>query len=167
MDHFALKSDEMAKAFNEGRLHRNFMGYTTTQTKLIIGLGASSISDCWDGFIQNEKEVEAYEAKIAEGIFPIVAGHKLDAEDVMIRKNILELMCQDKTILQPENIDSGLFAEMKIKLQQLSADDLIELNNNEIMVKENGKLFVRIISAAIDARLLRKQSTGNTFSKAI
>ncbi len=167
MDHFALPDDKMFAASADGNLHRNFMGYTTTQTKLIIGLGASSISDCWDGFIQNEKEVEAYEEKIAQGIFPIVAGHKLDVEDEMIRKNILELMCQDKTTLQPEKLDNALFAEMKSKLQQLLADDLIELNNNEIVVKENGKLFVRIISAAIDARLLRKQSTGNTFSKAI
>ena len=69
MDHFALPDDKMFAASADGNLHRNFMGYTTTQTKLIIGLGASSISDCWDGFVQNEKEVEAYEEKIAQGIF--------------------------------------------------------------------------------------------------
>jgi oxygen-independent coproporphyrinogen-3 oxidase len=167
MDHFALPDDKMFAAAKEGNLHRNFMGYTTTQTKLIIGLGASSISDSWDGFIQNEKEVEAYEAKIAEGIFPIIAGHKLTTEDEILRKNILELMCHDKTTLQPQSLDTELLHEMKLKLNQLVIDDLIELNDNTILVKENGKLFVRIIAAAIDARLHRKQSTGNTFSKAI
>ncbi|MEY2829438.1 MAG: oxygen-independent coproporphyrinogen oxidase [Bacteroidota bacterium] len=167
MDHFALPDDKMFAAAKEGNLHRNFMGYTTTQTKLIIGLGASSISDSWDGFIQNEKEVEAYEEKIAAGIFPIIAGHKLNAEDEMIRKNILELMCNDETTLLPELFDATLFDEMKVKLNQLMEDDLAELINNKIVVKEKGKLFVRIIAASIDARLLRKQSTGNTFSKAI
>jgi oxygen-independent coproporphyrinogen-3 oxidase len=167
MDHFALPNDKMFAAAKEEKLHRNFMGYTTTQTKLIIGLGASSISDSWDGFIQNEKEVEAYEEKIAQGIFPIVAGHKLTAEDEVLRKNILELMCNDKTNLQPDLLGNELADEMKIKLQKLTEDNFIELNGNSIVVKENGKLFVRIIAAAIDARLLRKQSTGNTFSKAI
>jgi oxygen-independent coproporphyrinogen-3 oxidase len=167
MDHFALPDDKMFAAAKEGNLHRNFMGYTTTQTKLIIGLGASSISDSWDGFIQNEKEVEAYEEKIAAGIFPIVAGHKLNAEDEMIRKNILELMCNDETTLMPEHFDAALFDEMKQKLNQLMEDDLAELVGNKIVVKEKGKLFVRIIAASIDARLLKKQSTGNTFSKAI
>jgi oxygen-independent coproporphyrinogen-3 oxidase len=111
--------------------------------------------------------VEAYEAIIAEGIFPIIAGHKLTTEDEILRKNILELMCHDKTTLQPQSLDAELLHEMKLKLNQLVIDDLIELNDNTILVKENGKLFVRIIAAAIDARLLRKQSTGNTFSKAI
>ena len=167
MDHFALPNDKMFAAAAEKKLHRNFMGYTTTQTKLIVGLGASSISDSWNAFIQNEKEVEAYEEKIAQGIFPIVAGHLLNAEDEIIRKNILELMCNDATFLQPESIDNALFQQMKKKLTDLQADDLIHFENNKITVLEKGKMFVRNISAAIDARLLRKQIVGNTFSKAI
>ena len=76
-------------------------------------------------------------------------------------------MCQDKTTLNSKNIDSDILKEMQNKLHQLSLDDLIELNDYEIKVKEKGRLFVRIISAAIDARLLRNQSSNNTFSKAI
>ena len=167
MDHFALPNDKMFAAAAQGKLHRNFMGYTTTQTKLIIGLGASSISDSWDGFIQNEKEVEAYEEKIAQGILPMVAGHHLTPEDLMIRNNILELMCNDETTLQPENIDPAQLTIMLQKLHELEKDKLVQLNQHKIVVTQQGKLFVRIIAAAIDARLLRQQSGNNTFSKAI
>lgn len=64
MDHFALPSDEMAKAFAEGSLHRNFMGYTASKTQVMIGLGMSSISDSWYSFAQNEKKLEDYYARL-------------------------------------------------------------------------------------------------------
>ena len=67
MDHFALPQDELYIAAQNGRLHRNFMGYTTGQTKLLIGLGASAISDSWDAFIQNEKVVKVIKAKPSRG----------------------------------------------------------------------------------------------------
>ena len=103
MDHFALPNDKMFAAAREGKLHRNFMGYTTTQSKLLIGLGVSSISDSWNGFIQNEKEVEVYEEKINNGEFPLMTGHLLTDEDILLRQNILDLMCRNETLLQ-ENL---------------------------------------------------------------
>lgn len=167
MDHFALLNDKLFIAAENGNLHRNFMGYTTTQSKLIIGLGVSSISDAWGAFAQNEKEVEAYEAKINEGILPLVNGHLLDAEDLVIRKKILELMCENTTSLDdlkmaPEFIDLALE-----KLNRLQEDGLVVLTGKKIEVTPKGMLFIRNISATIDAQLWKKQMTTNTFSKAI
>lgn len=167
MDHFALPNDKLFSAMENGTLHRNFMGYTTNQNKLIVALGASSISDSWGAFIQNEKEIEVYEEKISQRILPIVNGHLLNEEDLALRKNILDLMCRNKTVLNTTVLKKELLEQMKQKLLLLEQDELISLNENEISVTEKGKLFVRNISAAIDARLTRKQITGNVFSKAI
>jgi len=77
MDHFALATDSLFKSSTAGRLHRNFMGYTASKTKLMIGLGASSISDSWYGFAQNVKSVEEYQHLVESNIIPIFRGHIL------------------------------------------------------------------------------------------
>ena len=70
MDHFALPTDDLAKAFHDGSLHRNFMGYTSGKTQLMVGLGMSAISDSWGGFAQNVKTVGEYEARAMRGEIP-------------------------------------------------------------------------------------------------
>ncbi len=167
MDHFALLSDKLFVAAAEGNLHRNFMGYTTTKSKLIIGLGVSSISDSWNAFAQNEKVVEAYEEKISHGILPLVEGHLLSEEDVIIRKNILELMCEDKTRLDNQLLEPGFITSAFSKLRELEADGLVTIDEKNIHVTPKGRSFIRNISAVIDARLWRNQKSANTFSKAI
>lgn len=167
MDHFALLDDKLFTAARAGQLHRNFMGYTTTKSKLIIALGASSISDAWNAFAQNEKEVEVYEEKVNQGILPIVHGHLLNEEDVVIRKKILELMCENQTNLNTEALDPEFVKEAFAKLKQLQEDGLVMVNDKHIAVTPEGSSFIRNISAAIDAQLWRKQISGNTFSKAI
>lgn len=167
MDHFALLGDKMFSAASEGRLHRNFMGYTTTQSKLIIGLGVSSISDAWTAFAQNDKEVESYQEKVNQGLFPLVHGHSLNSEDQLIRKKILSLMCQHKATLDDITFDDTFLDSALKKLKQLEIDGLILLTDKSIVVTEKGRSFIRNISAAIDAQLWRKQFTTNTFSKAI
>jgi len=167
MDHFALLDDKLFLAAKNGNLHRNFMGYTTTKSKLIIGLGASSISDAWNAFAQNDKEVEAYEEKINKGILPLVHGHLLSEEDVVIRKKILELMCENKTVLDHPLLDPDFVTSAFSKLVQLEADGLVVVNGKTIEVTNKGMSFIRNISAAIDAQLWRKQISTNTFSKAI
>lgn len=167
MDHFALANDKLFTAAREGKLHRNFMGYTTTRSKLIIGLGVSSISDAWYGFAQNEKEVEAYEAKISQGMLPLVHGHKLTEEDTVIRRKILELMCENETVLDHPVLDTAFIETAFNKLALLEADELVKLSGRKIQVTEKGMSFIRIISAAIDAYLWRNHSGANTFSKAI
>jgi len=167
MDHFALLNDKLFIAAEEGNLHRNFMGYTTTKSKLIIGLGVSSISDAWTAFAQNDKEVESYQGKINQGVLPLVHGHALNAEDLVIRKKILELMCANKTSLDESGFEEAFIQSAIDKLKQLEADGLVNLDGNNILVTEKGSSFIRNISAAIDAQLWRKQIKGNTFSKAI
>ena len=78
MDHFALRTDDLYKSFEEKKLHRNFMGYTTRFSGLMIGLGVSSISDAWYAFAQNKKVVEDYCKSIEEGRTAICKGHKLN-----------------------------------------------------------------------------------------
>lgn len=167
MDHFALANDKLFTAAREGKLHRNFMGYTTTRSKLIIGMGVSSISDAWYGFAQNEKEVEAYETKISQGILPLVHGHQLSEEDTVIRRKILELMCENETVLDHPVLDPAFIEAAFEKLALLETDELVKVSGRKIQLTEKGMSFIRIISAAIDAYLWRNHSGANTFSKAI
>jgi oxygen-independent coproporphyrinogen-3 oxidase len=167
MDHFALKDDKLFMAVASGNLHRNFMGYTTTKSKLIIGLGVSSISDSWNAFSQNEKEVEAYEEKINQGILPLVHGHLLSEEDVVIRKKILELMCENKTSLDSKLLSTGFKKNVFLTWQKMEADGLVTINNQNINVTTKGNSFIRNISAALDKKLWENESRMNTFSNAI
>lgn len=169
MDHFALPDDKLFTAAASGNLHRNFMGYTTTQSKLIIGLGVSSISDSWNAFAQNEKVVEDYLDKINQGILPLVNGHLLNEEDVIIRKNILELMCENKTNLNSDLLSSEFLKNAFLKLEALEADGLVTVDEKNIRITTKGNSFIRNISAAIDAQLWRNDNgrVTNTFSKAI
>lgn len=167
MDHFALKDDKLFTAAASGNLHRNFMGYTTTKSKLIIGLGVSSISDSWNAFAQNEKEVELYQEKINLGVLPLVNGHLLNEEDLVIRKKILELMCDSKTSLHKELVNADFKEHVFSKLQMLEEDGLVTIDNDDIQVTKKGNSFIRNISAALDIKLWKNESGAKTFSKAI
>ena len=166
MDHFVLPSDELLSARKEGRLHRNFMGYTPFSSKLMIGLGASSIGDAWVGFAQNEKKVEDYYAMIDADKLPIVKGHLLNSEDVFIRKQILNLMCNFSTTWDAE-AHSEFVKDFNWKLlNQLCEEGLISFLENGISVEGAGRQLIRVICSAIDARLNRSGKIPN-FSKAI
>ena len=167
MDHFALPDDKLFIAAKNGNLHRNFMGYTTTESKLIIGLGASSISASQNAFAQNEKVVEAYEDKINSGILPLVNGHLLNEEDLVIQNNIHELMCLNRTMLNAQSLDKDFITFAFAKLQSLQQDGLVIVDGEKIEVTVKGNLFIRNICAAIDAQLFKKEMRLQTFSKAI
>lgn len=167
MDHFALKDDALFTAAKNGSLHRNFMGYTTTQSKLIIALGASSIGDAWNAFVQNEKEIESYEAKIKEGRLPIIDGHLLNDEDLLLRRNILDLMCMNQTVLDESRLAPEFLHAAYKKLHALAQDSLVVLDGSKITVTDKGRSFIRNIAAAIDAQLWRRQMSTPAFSKAI
>lgn len=158
MDHFALPNDALFEAFKEGKLHRNFMGYTTNTTKLLIGLGCSSISDTWDAFAQNIKTVEEYQKVVNEGRFPIFKGHSLTKDDLAIRQHILDLMCKHETPI------SVYFIKNKNRFIDFINDDLLELKNDKIIIKENGKLFLRNICLAFDKRYWKNVPKNSTFS---
>lgn len=164
MDHFALPDDPLFTAAREGKLNRNFMGYTTTNSKLIIALGASSISDAWGAFAQNEKTVEGYEELVNAGRLPLVNGHLLHGDDLRIREYILDLMCRHQAFLEG---DPDYAVAVMERLQPMIADGLVETNNNRISVTETGQSFIRNICSALDVRLHAGTNTGSVFSKAI
>jgi oxygen-independent coproporphyrinogen-3 oxidase len=167
MDHFALPSDELSKSMRRGTLHRNFMGYTPHYTRLSIALGASSISDSWDGFMQNEKIIEDYQKAIEAGRFPISKGHLLSEEDQIIRTHILNIMCRYETNWSNPALQSASFEDIPARLEELEADGLIEVNGQHLKVTERGRPFLRNICLAFDARYWQKQPGGKLFSQAI
>ena len=167
MDHFALPHDELFVAEKEGRLHRNFMGYTEGQNKLLIGLGVSSIGDTWTSFAQNIKEVETYQKTVREGKLPIAHGHHLNEEDLMIRRHILNIMCKYRTEWLHEDLVQMREDGIMKRLHELAHDELIELNHYSLSVTPKGKIFLRNICLAMDLRYWRKIPHKNTFSKAV
>lgn len=167
MDHFALPHDGLFKSAEKGTMHRNFMGYTTKSTQLLIGLGASSISDTWGAFMQNVKEVEEYESIVNEGNLPILKGHLLTKEDLIIRQHILNLMCRSYTSWGKEQCvypDLSLAIE---RMKEAESDGLVILGENFIQVTEKGKTFLRNICMCLDERLWRNQPATDLFSKSI
>ncbi|ESU25211.1 coproporphyrinogen III oxidase [Flavobacterium enshiense DK69] len=167
MDHFALKRDNMFTSFREGKLHRNFMGYTSSKTQLMIGLGSSSISDSWYGFAQNEKTIEDYYARLEKNELPVFKGHFLTNEDLIIRKHILNLMCQFTTSWDESHLYFKELPEVISQLDEMENDGLLIIQNNAITVTEKGKPFVRNICMAFDLRLKRKAPQTQLFSMTV
>jgi oxygen-independent coproporphyrinogen-3 oxidase len=166
MDHFTNSSDSLCIAEKTGRLHRNFMGYTDQYSRLLIGLGVSAISDCWTGFAQNEKNVEAYLARIDSGAIPVVKGHLLNKEDLIIRKHILDLMCKGSTSWKDGSRQCDAFFEGLERMEEFAADGLVQINEDNLLVTDKGKRFLRNICMALDARLWNNQPKSQLFSMA-
>jgi oxygen-independent coproporphyrinogen-3 oxidase len=161
MDHFALPTDELAIAAASKTLHRNFMGYTTQVSPILIGLGMSAISDAWFGFAQNEHTVKNYIERIQRNELPLTRGHHLNEEDLEIRQHILNIMCHFETIIpQKSHVH---FGEIIQRLFPMIEDELVEINDNTIRVTEKGIPFVRNCCMAFDA-YLRNPIARPTFS---
>ena len=167
MDHFALKSDSLYKAVENKTLHRNFMGYTAGKTKLMVGLGMSSISDSWYAFAQNVKTVEEYQKIVNKGEFPVFRGHLLTKKDLIIRTHILNLMCHLETDWTDDKLKFDEISEVKTRLKELKADGLIIIDENKITIPEKGRPFVRNICMAFDLRLIANKPTTKVFSSTV
>lgn len=167
MDHFALPTDSMYKAFQAHQLHRNFMGYTASKTQLMIGLGMSAISDSWYAFAQNEKELEAYYARLDRNEIPVCKGHILNDEDLIIRRHILNLMCQFTTSWEDTSRQFEGLNEVLARLAELQNDGLLHIGNHSITVPDEGKPFIRNICMAFDLRLQRKMPNTKIFSMTV
>ena len=167
MDHFSLPTDSLYKAMKNKTLHRNFMGYTPGKTKLMIGLGMSSISDSWYSFAQNEKRVEDYVNRVNEGKLPVFRGHLLTAEDLIVRQHILNLMCNLETSWENDDMKLDAMPEILQRLEEMKEDELIELYENKLVVKESSRMFVRNVCMAFDLRLAENQPEGKIFSMTI
>ncbi|QLE00610.1 oxygen-independent coproporphyrinogen III oxidase [Galbibacter sp. BG1] len=167
MDHFALENDSLNVAMNNKKLHRNFMGYTTQKTNLMIGLGASSISDSWYAFAQNVKNIKEYSQLVHEGVIPVFRGHVLDREDLNIRKHILNLMCQFETSWENFSMCFEGLNEVLESLKEFEADGLIEMNTLEIKILEAGRPYVRNICMAFDKYLKEASPNRQLFSMTV
>ena len=167
MDHFALKTDSMFKAFENKQLHRNFMGYSSSKTQLMIGLGVSAISDSWYSFAQNVKSLEDYFQMLEWDKLPVFRGHLLTDEDLIIRKHILNLMCQFETSWADQSNYFNEIPEVIMQLKELENDELVTILNNGVQITEAGKPFVRNICMAFDLLLKRKAPETQLFSMTV
>lgn len=167
MDHFALPSDELFLALQNGTLHRNFMGYTTKPSKILIGLGASAISEIYGAFSQNQKDISLYKQLILGSQFPVEKGHVLTIQDIFIKSQIRNLMCDFETKWPLEEMNLVNFDFIFQALEGFKNDGLLSFTNNSVKVSEIGKPFVRNISMVFDQYLDSELNTERIFSQTI
>ncbi len=171
MDHFALPDDALAVAKRQGRLHRNFQGYSTQPDCDLIALGVSSIGRIGATYSQNAKTLEEYYDALDHGNFPVVRGLALTRDDLVRRAVIMALMCQGN--VQFESIElayliefRSYFAKEMEALQGLSEQGLVSLDETGIQVTDKGWFFVRAVAMVFD-RYLQTDRTRARFSKII
>ncbi len=167
MDHFALESDSLWRASVTGTLHRNFMGYTSRLVSPLIGLGASSISDSWNMFVQNEKQLETYEQRVRQGEIPLFRGHRLNNEDLVLRRHILNLMTRLETDWETPDLSLPYLEDMDAKLAEPKSDGLVRMEGEHCEITPRGKPFLRNVCMAFDARLARKTPETQIFSRTV
>jgi oxygen-independent coproporphyrinogen-3 oxidase len=161
IDHFAKPSDPLAAAAREGRLHRNFQGYTDDDRPTLLGFGCSSISRLPGGYTQSESGIEAYKRLIAEGSLPTRRGHAF-VEDDRERADIIErLMCDFSVDLGQNTV---VYADELALLRPFALSGLLTVQSNRISMTAKGKPYVRTVSAIFD----RFRSQGqNLFSPSV
>jgi len=157
LDHFALPDDELAAAAREGRLRRNFQGYTVDEADALIGLGASAIGKLPQGFIQNAPDLGGYSRAVEAGRFATVKGLVLSDED-RLRSHIIErLMCDLALDLNTVKGGATRFARELDALAPLADQGLLTIAGGKIAITEPGRPYVRIAAAAFDTYLAASQ----------
>ena len=171
MDHFALPNDSLAVAKRQGRLHRNFQGYSTQPDCDLLGLGVSAIGRVGATYSQNAKTLEEYYDHLDQGRLPVVRGLALTRDDLLRRAVIMALMCQGQ--LQYESIELAYLIDFKhyfaAELETLAGmqdQGLVEVNDTGIQVTAMGWFFVRGVAMVFD-RYLQADRTRARFSKII
>ncbi|MCJ7758784.1 MAG: coproporphyrinogen III oxidase, partial [Gillisia sp.] len=167
MDHFSLKTDSLYKAMKNKTLHRNFMGYSASKTQLMVGLGMSSISDSWHSFAQNVKTIEEYTELVNKGLIPIFKGHLLTPEDLIIRKHILNIMCNFETSWESDDTKFPELEECLSRLDEMVEDGLVEISETGLRLPEEARPFVRNVCMAFDLKLIHNQPKTRIFSMTI
>jgi oxygen-independent coproporphyrinogen-3 oxidase len=171
MDHFARPGDELVRARDEGTLHRNFQGYSTYADCDLVALGVSSIGKLDTCYSQNLKLRKDYYAALDAGRLPIYRGVELDADDLLRRRIIQNIMCQDRVDMEAVGAANDLdfrsrFAAALGRLETMQRDGLVELDEREIRVTPKGRFLLRPIAMAFDA-YLEDRATPNRFSRVI
>jgi oxygen-independent coproporphyrinogen-3 oxidase len=158
MDHFAKPDDELAVAQRQGRLQRNFQGYSTRAEADLISCGVSAISAIGATYSQNEKTLDAYYEKLDAGVLPITRGIKLDNDDLLRRIVIQKLMCNFELSVAsleqsfPITFQQYFSAELD-KLKAFEADGLLTIDPQWISVTPKGRLLIRNICMVFDRYL--------------
>ncbi len=157
LDHFALATDPMSIALEQGRLRRNFQGYTTDRAKALIGFGASSIGALPQGYVQNAVPLRQYAEAVQDGRLPIVKGIALQDEDRMRRDIIEQLMCALEVDLDRIARDYGKdvrhFAGELAELLPMARDGLAEIDGARVRISEFGRPLMRTVCAVFDRYL--------------
>jgi len=171
MDHFALPEDSLAVAKRQGRLHRNFQGYSTQPDCDLIALGVSAIGRIGASYSQNAKTLDEYYDYLNQGRFPVVRGLAVTRDDLVRRAVIMALMCQGQ--LQYESINlaylvdfKNYFASELVALQALAEQGMVVLDDSGIQVTTQGWFFVRAVAMVFD-KYLQTDRTRARFSKII
>lgn len=171
MDHFAKPDDELAMAQREGVLHRNFQGYTTQGECDLVGFGVSAISMIGDAYAQNQKELKKYYAQVNELRHALWKGVALDADDLLRREVIKQLICNfklDKKAVETQfKVAFNYYFKEDLQLLQTFIDDrLVEVDEREIRVTLRGRLLIRNICMCFD-KYLRAKARQQQFSRVI
>jgi oxygen-independent coproporphyrinogen-3 oxidase len=158
MDHFARPDDALAIAKRQGRLHRNFQGYTTQPECDLLGLGVSAIGRVGAAHAQNAKTLESYYHAMNEGRFATVRGLALDSDDLLRRKVIMDLMCRGRLDFAEVQAEFGVhvpsfFADELKRLAPLVAHDLVRLHDDSVEVTPAGWYVVRAVAMVFDRYL--------------
>ena len=171
MDHFALPDDALAVAKRQGRLHRNFQGYTTQPDCDLIGLGVSAIGRVGATYSQNAKTLSEYEDALAQNELPVVRGLALTRDDLLRRSVIMGLMCQGR--VEYESVELAhlidfreTFAPEFERLKPLEEMGLVEVGPQAIQVTATGWYFVRAVAMTFD-RYLQSDKVRERFSRII
>jgi len=167
LDHFALPEDDLATASINGRLHRNFQGYTTDECRALIGFGASSIGRFAQGYVQNEVPLGLYARRIADGGLATAKGYALTSED-RLRADVIErLMCDFgadlEQIAASHGFDPTLLWDGNTRLAELIDDGVATLEAGKLLVSERSRFMIRAVASAFDAYF---ENAGRGFSKA-
>ncbi len=171
MDHFAKPDDELNVARHQGRLHRNFQGYSTRADCDLVALGISAISKIGPSYAQNVKTLDEYYDRLDAGVLPIARGIELTPDDALRRSLIQALMCHFKVSI--ESIESAhlinfweYFESELDQLAELAADGLVSIDSECIAVTPRGRMLVRSIAMVFD-KYIRQNAERQRFSKVI
>jgi oxygen-independent coproporphyrinogen-3 oxidase len=171
MDHFAKPDDEMTIAQANGKLYRNFQGYSTHADCDLIGLGLTSIGYVGGSFFQNAKDMDAYATDISAGRFPVFRGYTLTEEDHLRRFIIMRLMCDFSLDFNKVEEKFGIdfhkhFDDSLADLEDMAADGLLAMRGDGFTVLPAGRLLIRNIAMVFDEHL-RSRKEEVKFSKVI
>ncbi|MCP8896078.1 oxygen-independent coproporphyrinogen III oxidase [Shinella daejeonensis] len=163
LDHYALPDDDLARAARQGKLRRNFQGYTTDACTTLIGFGASAIGRTAEGYIQNEVPPGLYAQRIASGRLATAKGYRLTADDRLRAEIIERLMCDFRvdvtSIAARHGFDAAPLFEGNERLAALKADGAIDIRGGTITVRQEHRFIIRAVAAAFDAYLDRSTRT--------